>query len=539
MTNTRPTTDSSDGIVRYMQIDLPRLLMWIRIKWRWVAAAALAGALLAIAYTMVADPRYTVTTELLLDPAGLRVMQDDLYGSREQRDTQLLAAEGMLRTLLSRNVLSRVIAQLDLTEDPEFVPQPSLIRRLIPIPAGESHPENIALAALSKKATARRDEDSYVITLSVSTTDAAKSVHLSEAIVEQFRAEMGAAETEGATRTADALATRLSELKQEVNAAEEAVETFRRENGLRASQGELMSSRSMSQVDNQLQTARETLIAAEARHRELASHGVDSTAIQSPTLSSLRTQYAETKQRADAQQLVYGPRHPQLQASQRELRSLQDEIDAEMARLTRAAENEVNQARARVDALQSQSGTISMEVFDDNESQIRLRDLLRDAAAKSTIYEAFLARARAATERQNLDSTNIRVISPPVQPSARSWPPGKATAGVFGAGAGTVLGILAAMAFGIYADTRPASPKSEGNGSKPVYRRPAHGEQSERYSSAAPGYGKPDAASPRYRTADKTRKPPSQGRVPPQPNTSLLSIGQAPGRTQTRKSLLR
>jgi succinoglycan biosynthesis transport protein ExoP len=52
----------------------------------------------------------------------------------------------------------------------------------------------------------------------------------------------------------------------------------------------------------------------------------------------------------------------------------------------------------------------------DNEAEVQLRELERDAASKATIYEAFLTRAGVVTERQQLDTTNIRVMSPATVP---------------------------------------------------------------------------------------------------------------------------
>src|SRR5690606_16049046 len=89
-------------------------------------------------------------------------------------------------------------------------------------------------------------------------------------------------------------------------------------------------------------------------------------------------------------------------------------------------------------------------VFADNDAQVQLRDLTREAAAKTAIYEAFPVRAREITQRQNLDTTNIRVISPPVPPKARSWPPRTSQLAGFGAIAGMVLGVLGVLGHGLW-----------------------------------------------------------------------------------------
>jgi uncharacterized protein involved in exopolysaccharide biosynthesis len=85
---------------------------------------------------------------------------------------------------------------------------------------------------------------------------------------------------------------------------------------------------------------------------------------------------------------------------------------------------------------------------------VTLRELERDATSKSTIYEAFLSRARQVTEREQLDTTNVRVISTAVPPAGRSWPP--RTVVMLGAGAvgGFIVGMLLAIVFGMLRDLR-------------------------------------------------------------------------------------
>ncbi|MBB6182343.1 GumC family protein [Pseudorhizobium flavum] len=454
------------GLSNYLQIDLRRLYYWLRTKFRWILACALGGMFLGVIFNVITPPRYTVTSEVLIDPAGLQIVSDDLYERADQREALLLNADSKLQTLLSRNVLARVIDRLDLTDDREFVPAPGF--QLLPFRSEEPpsiDPAIIALEALQRRVSARRDQTSFVLIISVWSSDASKSIRISEALIEEFKAELTAADSDGAGRMTSSLIARLTELKLRVSEAEEAVEKFRRENDLRSSQGELASTRSMSQVDTQLREARQHLIAAQSRYNQMLAGGNDSHAMQSATLSALRTQYAMLRRQSDEFTNIYGPRHPRRISMQEALNSLRSEIDAELGRLTRAAENEYIQSRAIVEALEKEVKEVSTDVFTGNDAQIKLRELTREASARSAVYEAFLARARLTAERQQVDTTNIRVISAPIAPSNRSWPPSLPQATLFGFTVGFTLGALGVLAFGIaadiYAPTKPVPAYAE------------------------------------------------------------------------------
>lgn len=446
-----------ETVASYLQIDLPRLLFWLRAGAKWIALAAFVGLIAGVAYSKLAKPRYTVTTDILIDPTGLQIVSNDLFGQSEQKDALLLNVESKRQTLVSRSVLLRAIEALDLEDDPEFVPPPSLlsgIRGLFGGAGGTQRSAEVkALETLQKQLTARRDERSFVVTMSVWTWDAAKSIRVSKAIIKAFREELVAGDTAGARRSVDALTVRVGELKDDVNKADEAVQAFRREHKLQSSQGELISSRSMSQINQQLVEARQRLIAAQSRYRELSSsHAADAAASQSATIAALRAQYAALKSKVAAQSKVLGPLHPEVVQQGSSLSALQAEIHAEIGRVVHAAKNELEQARSNVAALETEAQSAGKEVFTDNDAQVKLRELTREAAAKAAIYESFLLRAREISERQQLDTTNIRVISPAVLPRKRSWPPGTVQVGGFGAMAGMVLGILGVLGFGIASD---------------------------------------------------------------------------------------
>lgn len=453
----------------FLELDLGRLFVWLRKGLMASVALAGLGAVAGGAYAVLSPAKYTVSTDILIDPANLQVVSDDLFQQPGQVDNALLNAGSKLRVLTSGNVLARVVDKLNLVADKEFYdPTPSLLASLLPSSGKEEvlDPKLAALAALDKRVSSKADEKSFVATLNVSSESADKSITISSAIVDAFKTELATAEADGAGRTAAALNNRLDELKTAVKQAEEKVEAYKRDNNLATSAGELVNTQTMAQLNQQVVEAQSRVIAAQSSYDELIAAGRNATTADtqaSAALTALRASAGALRQQLDAQAMVYGPRHPTIVRLNTELSAVNTQLEAEIGRIIAAARGSLDEARAAAAALAARADELKTNVFSDNEALVTLRELERDATSKSTIYEAFLSRARQVTEREQLDTTNVRVISTAVPPAARAWPP--RTVVMLGAGAvgGFVVGMLLAMLFGMLRDLRQPPRRRSGS----------------------------------------------------------------------------
>ena len=447
----------------FLELDFGRLFTWLRQGLWFALALAVLGAIAGGAYAVLTPPRYTVSTDILIDPANLQVVNDDLFQQPGQTDSALLNAGSKLRVLTSGNVLMRVVEGLNLTADKEFYdPEPAGFSLSALLPSGgsdatETDPRLAALASLSSKVSTRADETSFVATLYVSSEQTDKAIRISDSIVEAFKAELANAEADGAGRTAAALNDRLDELKSEVKAAEEAVETYKREHNLADVQGELVSTQIMTQLNQQVVEAQARVITLQTSYDELIAAGANATTADtqaSTTLASLRATAGSLRQQLDAQATVYGPRHPTIVKLNTELSAVNAQLAAEVGRIAAAARSSLDEASANLAGLTAKAEDLRSSIFTDNEAMVTLRELERDATSKAGIYESFLSRARQVTEREQLDTTNVRVISTAVPPPARSWPPRTVVMLMLGAVGGMVAGLGIAVVVGILRDLR-------------------------------------------------------------------------------------
>ncbi|WP_426229901.1 GumC family protein [Pararhizobium sp. DWP3-4] len=446
------------------------VFLWLKDGLLWIVGATVLCIAAALIYAMVAQPRYTVYTDLVIDPSNLQVVNDDVFGSSPLRDSQLLEVESKLRILTSRNVLTRVIDSMNLTQDPEFV-KPGMFDGIKQLISSASKDETQqakmqgATRALAERVEARREERSFVVSLGVYTDSPAKSVTLSDAIVDAFETEIFESAAQSAGRVATTLNDRLDELRRSVTNAEAKVEEFKRRKGLQSSKGELVSTQLVAELNTQVLTAQQRYIELETRYKQMQeaiSTGRTGTAsvFASPAMTALRQDYDQALLQLNSLKLTYGTRHPRITAALSDLSTLKTSINNEARRIADAAFGDMNQAKSALSALQGKANEQQTTVYMDNDSQVELRDLERDARAKAALYETHLTRAQQITEQQQINTSNIRVISRAMPPQSRSWPPRTLILLAVGAFAGIAIGIGLALLFGILRALRQYRPRT-------------------------------------------------------------------------------
>ncbi|WP_019565132.1 polysaccharide biosynthesis protein UppM [Agrobacterium sp. 10MFCol1.1] len=444
------------GLKYIDRIGVDEVLGWLRAGIVWIVLAIILCVAAALAYAYMTPPRYTAYTDIVVNPSNLNVVNDGVFSPNQQRDTQILEVESKLRTVTSRNVLARVVDELKLDEDPEFISPPPLARlKAFFSPKPEDGDNKVgALRSLGERVAAERDPRSFVVTLAVWTNDPDKSVTVSKAMVKAFESELFQTTSDSSLRIVDDLKKRLEEMRQNVTVAEKRVADFRRENGLQENNGQLVSNLASGELNAQVLAAQQRVIQEESRLKQMqaaiAQNRTQSDAIfDSQTMNTIRAQYSTLQQQIGAMTLTYGSRHPRLATAGAERDMLERGIADEAQRILLAAKTNVAEARSSLDALRLKAVAERANVFTDNEAQVRLRDLERDANSAAAIYETYLNRSRQIAEQQTIDSTNVRVISQPVAPNSRSWPPGKLIFLIAGGVGGLFLGLGIAIALGL------------------------------------------------------------------------------------------
>lgn len=452
--------DLSLGFASLPPIDVKKI--W-SVLWRGkitILLSTMVAVALAVAFVLLTPHKYTATTQILIDPMDLRGAQSDISPTIQQSDAAVLQVESQARVIASDNVLRRVVASEGLDRDPEFM-RGALAQQYGPI---------AALNELQRRVQVKRSERTYVVDISVTSEDPEKAARLANAIAQTYLAEQTEVRSNAARQISQSLTARLKELQTRVRDAEQSVEAYKASHNIVGANGELVNEQQLSSLNAQLSAARARTSEAKARLDQVESvlHsktpiGAFPEAVQSQTITMLRSQYAEIMRRDAEQKSSLGERHPAVIEIEAQGARLQKLIEDEVNRIAQSDRAEYERAKADEDMLSRQVDALKNTAVSTNESLVGLRELERDVQASRAVYESFLVRSRETGEQELVDTKNIRIISKADRPLHRSSPPPSLVIGLAAMLLGFASGVGIVIMQGATEDAapQPAEPRAK------------------------------------------------------------------------------
>ncbi|MBZ9991962.1 GumC family protein [Mesorhizobium sp. BH1-1-5] len=436
-----------------------------------ILSTTILGAALGVAIALSTPKKYEATTDVIVDPRDLKLTDRDLTQNVVASDATLAIVENQVRILTSGTVLNKVVTDLNLTNDPEFNGQGkggfglmstlrSILSRQDAGAADEARKRALAVGTLYDSLDVERGGKTFVVSVSATTQNAEKSALIANTMVKAFRQISSEIQSSTAGRANDELTARLGELRKGVETAERNVEDYRATHDLVDAQGHLISDDQMLKLNEQLSVARARTLELNARAASARSLNVNSVLsgtlpeeINSNMMSELRSQYAGLKQEADRAEVKLGPRHPEIEALNAQLAGARERIGAELQRIASSLQVDLKRSVQLEQDLSSRLAQAKVQSGDVNNNLVSLRELEREAAAKRSVYEQFLLRAKETAEQKDINTANISVISDAYAP-LQAKGPSRALMAVAGLFAGLFAGFGLGALRGIYASLR-------------------------------------------------------------------------------------
>jgi uncharacterized protein involved in exopolysaccharide biosynthesis/Mrp family chromosome partitioning ATPase len=422
-----------------------------------IVLGALIGAALALVIALTTPHRFVSTAQILIDPRDLRVLQNEVTPSSVLNDSTTAFLESQARVIASDKIKIRVIEQEKLTEDPEFGADSDAgdsvteaLRKLIGAPKAQRTGDAMVLAleAMDKRVVVKRNERTFVIDINVATRDAQKSARIANALAATYFKDQIEIRSDATRRASTSLTSRLTEMRDRLRDAEEKVQQFKSVNDIASVGNRSVNEEQMTQASALLAGTRNRVADSKARFDQLAQlsparleTGSLPEALSSNTITALRAQLGAALAREADLVTLLGPSHPQMIAVRSQVRDARKQIAEELARIVQSARLDYERAIGAERSLVQRFGDLKRDSFATNQASVQLRELEREAEATRSVYQAFLQRAREATELVGIDVSNARVISD-AMPSSRPSGVSRRLIVIGGTVAGGALGLL-------------------------------------------------------------------------------------------------
>jgi uncharacterized protein involved in exopolysaccharide biosynthesis len=446
-----------------------------------IAGTTLATTLLGIAYLWTAEVQYTSTSEILIDPRSKQLLERQiaptgLGSSSLGPDTILL--DSQIEVIRSSLVLDKVIEKNGLLQDAEYgsastVSSQSvagdIARWILRGPQSTTIPNEVpldkALRKLNENLRVSRKNNTYVVAISVNSSDRFKAADVANSISAIYVDESNASANAVAVEASSALSERLQKLQKEAAGADRKVEEYRTKTGLTESSANALVEQQLKELTSILTNAKIATQEEEAKWREIEP--VKPTDLRrlpsitkeiSPQLSDLMAQLTAAQSREESVKAVYLPRHPLLKSAVKQRavveRAISTEISGIKSRqraLFEAAVNKELEIEAKVTALETKSSELRM-------ASLQLNELIAEATLRNEVLASFKNGARQAEEQIGLPASTVRIITR-ATPSSRPSSPKAMLLLAAACGMGIMLGVLLAWLMHVLNGTRTREPQ--------------------------------------------------------------------------------
>jgi polysaccharide biosynthesis transport protein len=311
--------------------------------------------------------------------------------------------------------------------------------------------EQRALQRLMKQLTVYQVPETNVIAVRYAASDGKTAADVANALVETYVLSTRENQSGPNSRARDWLAGQIQILRSKVSKSEAEVEKFRAEAGLLKGQTATLGMQEISELNSQITLAEASASEAAARADEIVAMlevtgSVDASAdvLGSQTIQQLRDRQVSATQKISELSATYLPNHPKMLAATRELSDVDRQIRREAMRIVDSLQGQAKVAQTRATSLRASLEKMKTREGGALQSDVRLKELERDALADRALLESLLARYADANARQDLSVQPgyAQVIQTASAPAIAHFPkPGPTMLLAIFAGLGMGLGL--------------------------------------------------------------------------------------------------
>lgn len=372
-----------------------------------VLALVMVLAIAAAGIRLVMPRSYEATAEMLIDPRGLQVFENELVNGQYDANAGVNYVESQIHVVLSTPVLTRALryAAGETVEPGEAD---------APISAA-------TIEAVRRNVGVWRAERSYLLAVTATAETPDDAAALANAIVRAYIEIDAASQADVANRVTDSLSSRLAQLREKLAASEEQVETYRRQNNLVSTDDQLIVDQQLTAAVKALGEADARLSEMRVRHDQLLAANISTIATiasaeDQSRLNALFDRQVAAKQEYARLSTQLGARHPSLQLVSGQISEIDRLLQAEFVRITNSSATALSRAEQEHARAEEIVANLTQKSTTARQSSIELRTLQEQVRSDQALLASFETRSREMAEFARIDSANIRQISPAYAP---------------------------------------------------------------------------------------------------------------------------
>lgn len=303
-----------------------------------------------------------------------------------------------------------------------------------------------------------------LVDISFENPDPTLAKNAANAIVDAYIERDLRARYEGTTRISDWLSKQLAGLKQQVDNNQKNLADYVQEHNLLPTdgQGGNLVTDSLTTVNQQLAEAKADRIVKEARYKMALTRNPELLVSVAPgtVLTSLRQEQAQLMVQSAQLKAKFGPGYPKIVELNKQLASVQSDIDAEITNLTKRFADEYNTAQQTEALLQSRLDSLKKNAYEENASSTQFDVLKHNAESAAALYSALNLKLQEAGVTAGLNSNNVDVVDRAAVPAAPVLPKKRSDV-AFGLLGGILVGLILAFMLETLDDTVRTSEEAE------------------------------------------------------------------------------
>jgi chain length determinant protein EpsF len=375
----------------------------LKARYKVALLAMLAAVGIAQAASWLLPKQYVATTSLVVDlrtpdpvvavllPINIATQVEIIYSNR---------------------VAQKVVKNLKLDENP------TMNEQWLTNTEGKGNLEVWIAELLKRRLAVKPSRDSTIIYISFTAADPVFAATVANAFAQAYTDATIELKVEPARQYARWFSEQGKALRENLEKAQARVSAFQQEKGIVA-RDELLDNETanLKELSQQLTTVQAEMTSILSKQRSGQAADTLQVVMQSPIISSLKSDIA--RQEAKMQELAVnlGKNHPQYQRMESEIAALKRQVDEETRHITRSLTTSRTVSKDTEIQLKAAIEAQKRKLLELKSERDQLAVLQRDVDAAQGAYDTVIRRFNQTTLESQITQANVSVLTPAVEPT--------------------------------------------------------------------------------------------------------------------------